>query len=84
MDRGDRSPPRELERAVEEMYDLSLEVTQWRTRTEKRISALQHMRQSQAASPLRTIRTVRLLFGISKGRLHHRSSNVHNAGCESS
>lgn len=62
---------------------LSLEVTQWRTRTEKRtatlqlgicfviwegsrgdvLSALQHMRQIQEASPWRVMRTVRLLSG---------------------
>ena len=45
-----------------------MDVTQWRTRTEKRISELQHIRQIQAASPLRTIRIVRLLFGFNKGK----------------
>lgn len=42
--------------------ELSLDVTQWRTMTEKRTSALQHMRQTQAGSPLRTMRMVRFLF----------------------
>jgi len=35
---------------------------------EKRMSVLQHIRQIQAASPLRTIRIVRLLFGLVKAR----------------
>lgn len=37
--------------AEEETEVESLDVTQCRTRTEKRTSALQHMRQIQAASP---------------------------------
>src|SRR6266536_2874191 len=43
----------ELLLAVEDVVEGSLDVTQWRTRTEKRMSALQHMRHIQAASPLR-------------------------------
>lgn len=54
----------ELVWAVDDADEESLDVTQCRTRTEKRMSALQHMRQIQAASPLRTIRTVRFLFEI--------------------
>jgi hypothetical protein len=39
---------------------LSFDVTQCRTNTQKRISALQHMRQIQPGSPFSTIRMVRL------------------------
>ncbi len=42
------------------MDALSLLVTQCRTKTENRTSALQHIKQIQAASPLSTISTVRL------------------------
>lgn len=52
-----------LERPEEvKVEELSLEVTQCKTITEKSTSALQHMRQTHAGSPLRTIRIVRLLF----------------------
>lgn len=45
-----------------DVYDegLSFDVTQCKTTTQNRMSALQHMRQIQPGSPLRTIRTVRL------------------------
>lgn len=38
---------------------VSFDVTQCNTTTEKSTSALQHMRQTHAGSPLRTMRTVR-------------------------
>jgi hypothetical protein len=45
--------------AEAEAEALSLDVTQCRTRTQKRMSALQHMRQIQPGSPFKTMRIVR-------------------------
>lgn len=47
------------ERRLGRVLALSSEVIQWRTRTENRISMLQHMRQIQPGSPFSTITTVR-------------------------
>lgn len=44
---------------------LSLDVIQWRTSTENKISQLQHIRQTQPGSPLRAATNVRLLYEIS-------------------
>jgi len=47
--------------SLEDVVDaLSLLVTQCRTNTENKISALQHIKQIHAASPLRTMSTVKL------------------------
>jgi hypothetical protein len=57
-------PAAPVERANESSSFCSLLVTQCRTRTQNKISALQHMRQIQPGSPLRTIRIVRLTTDV--------------------
>jgi hypothetical protein len=75
----------ELDCPDEEVLEESLEVTQWSTRTEKRTSALQHMRQTHAGSPLRTMSIVRLLNSISKtDRGKGKGMDAHDTGSQRS